>query len=365
MIGIIRWIQLTALLLTFLISPHSSDARTVQGKVTLVQEGTITLNIGSREGLMVNDSGRVYYHVRVDEKERPIYVAKFKITHLTVDSCVAQIEAKTSEVRVGLFAEVTIKEGKLDIRSEPSGGTVYIDQKKMGETPLLFPGIRTGQHVVRVIKDGYEPYEGRVDVAEEDTKRINAVLKRKTGALLVRTNPPGASVFIDGKSVGMSPYEGNVSSLGAHRLAVKKPGYEVWERDIEIIVGKRTEVLAQLKILGGGKTLDGKSSAEKRDRHAKGSGDDQEGEKTHVGAISLPDTATESELTPVSTLVLRGMTHHEKGEYDLAISEYSKALEVDPRYAEAEGAATAKPERVSKEDLDELMEGLGPKVPLN
>ena len=325
MIGIIRWIQLTTFILAFLVIPHSSNARTILGKVTLVQGGTIELNIGSREGLMVDDPGRVYYHVRIDEIERPIYPAKFRITRLTVDSCIAQIEAKTSEVRVGFFVEVTIKEGRLDIRSEPSGGTVYIDKKEIGETPLVFSRIRTGQHVVRVVKDGYEPYEDQVKVAEGDTKRINAVLKGKTGDLIVRTKPPGASVFVDGKSVGMSPYEGKVLSLGAHRLTIKKPGYEVWERDIEIKVGKKIEVLAQLKTLAGEKTSYGKSSTEERDRHAKGSGYDQEDEKTHDGAVPLPNRAPESELTPVVTLILRGTTYHEKGQYDLAISDFSKA----------------------------------------
>ena len=80
MIGIIRWIQITPLILAFLVIPHSSNARTILGKVTLVQGGTLELNIGLREGLMVDDPGRVYYHVRIDEVERPIYLAKFRIT---------------------------------------------------------------------------------------------------------------------------------------------------------------------------------------------------------------------------------------------------------------------------------------------
>ncbi len=43
--------------------------------------------------------------------------------------------------------------------------------------------------------------------------------------LSVRTTPPGAEVNLDGKTVGVSPFDGTIS-FGTHRLVISKEGYD-------------------------------------------------------------------------------------------------------------------------------------------
>jgi hypothetical protein len=43
--------------------------------------------------------------------------------------------------------------------------------------------------------------------------------------LRIRTSPPGAEINLDGKTVGVSPYDGTVS-FGTHRLVISKEGYD-------------------------------------------------------------------------------------------------------------------------------------------
>lgn len=43
----------------------------------------------------------------------------------------------------------------LKITSDPQGATVYIDGKKVGETPLNLQGPRKGKQVLKVAKLGY------------------------------------------------------------------------------------------------------------------------------------------------------------------------------------------------------------------
>lgn len=45
----------------------------------------------------------------------------------------------------------------------------------------------------------------------------------------VQTSPPGASVSLDGRNVGLSPYEGTVP-FGTHQLVVSKQGYDTVSR---------------------------------------------------------------------------------------------------------------------------------------
>ncbi|MBD3418739.1 MAG: PEGA domain-containing protein [Chitinivibrionales bacterium] len=62
----------------------------------------------------------------------------------------------------------------LVISSEPSGATVFVDQKKVGETPWEAEKIRTGTHVVRVEKEEYVPatQEVTVDKYRSDSMHI-------------------------------------------------------------------------------------------------------------------------------------------------------------------------------------------------
>ena len=197
--------------------PFYSQAGVVKGKVTSIRGNVMELDLGVEKGIQLGDLGKVYYNILIDGKEKPIFIAKFKITHLSEKSSMAQIEEKTRDVRVGYLVEITVKEGELEVRSEPSGAKVYVDGKEAGETPAVLSNIRVGGHVVRIGKEGYEPYEEQVKVGEGERKKISVSLKKIVGALFVNTDPPGATIFIDGKPVGVSPYEGKDLSSGTHQ----------------------------------------------------------------------------------------------------------------------------------------------------
>jgi hypothetical protein len=48
---------------------------------------------------------------------------------------------------------------KVPIASTPSGATVWIDQEERGPTPFVASLSRKHPHVVRVVLDGYQPFE--------------------------------------------------------------------------------------------------------------------------------------------------------------------------------------------------------------
>jgi hypothetical protein len=73
------------------------------------------------------------------------------------------------------------------------------------------------------------------------------------GGLLIKTEPAGANVSIDGKLIGVSPQESKGLLPGAHKVRVEKDGYETWEKESMVDVGKTTEILVKL---GGKKTID-------------------------------------------------------------------------------------------------------------
>ena len=242
-----RLVALFIFSVSLLMIPSFSQAGVVKGKVTSIRGNVMELDLGLEKGIQLGDLGKVYYNILIDGKEKSIFIAKFKITHLSENSSMAHIEEKTGDVRVGYLVDITVKEGELEVRSEPSGAKVYVDGKEAGETPVVLSNIRVGGHILRIGKEGHEPYEEQVKVGEGERKKVSFSLKKIVGALLVNTDPPGATIFIDGKPVGVSPYEGKDLPSGTHKIKVIKEGYETWEREVVVETGKEIEVFTMLR----------------------------------------------------------------------------------------------------------------------
>jgi len=52
--------------------------------------------------------------------------------------------------------------------------------------------------------------------------------------LFVRSEPAGATVILDGRPVGTTPYEEELPAYGTRRLVLELPGYERLERDLPL-----------------------------------------------------------------------------------------------------------------------------------
>jgi hypothetical protein len=104
---------------------------------------------------------------------------------------------------MGHLVELTVKGGELEVKSEPSGAKVFLDGKEVGHTPLFIPDVRSGRHQIQVVKEGYDPYEISEDIGSGRLKMF-ANLRRvvRGGELVVRTEPPGAMIYVNGKLVG-------------------------------------------------------------------------------------------------------------------------------------------------------------------
>jgi hypothetical protein len=110
--------------------------------------------------------------------------------------------------------------GYLEISSNVDG-LIVIDGRARGKLPLrtslrVLPGRRS----VRVVKDGYRSFEGATDIVAAETESLTAELEplAGTGALRVESSAgESASVFIDGKRVGETPWEGTLDR-GDHVL---------------------------------------------------------------------------------------------------------------------------------------------------
>lgn len=117
--------------------------------------------------------------------------------------------------------------GQLVLGDAPDGSVVLVDGKERGKTPLAGPlRVSAGSHAVRVVRDGFLPFEARVDVAGGEQKRVQVRLDalQRAGRLKVAEwNGKTADVLLDGAFVGRTPWEGAVAP-GPHHVQLRGPG---------------------------------------------------------------------------------------------------------------------------------------------
>lgn len=142
--------------------------------------------------------------------------------------------------------------GLVVIESEPQGANIYINGKEKGpfaQTP--WSGSLEGEFNYLVEKRGYKSKEGRLSADPSRLMILTVVMAEEDylGWLEIKSNVPGASVFLDDKNVGAignTPFSGNFKP-GKHKVWISADGYEEVEREIEIIAGETHEISANLK----------------------------------------------------------------------------------------------------------------------
>ena len=142
--------------------------------------------------------------------------------------------------------------GLVVIESEPQGANIYINGKEKGpfaQTP--WSGSMEGEFTYLVEKRGYKSKEARTSADPNRLMVIQVVLSEEDylGWLEIKSNVPGASIFLDDKTVGAigkTPFSGNFKP-GKHKVWISADGYDEVEQDVEIIAGETHEINAQLK----------------------------------------------------------------------------------------------------------------------
>lgn len=140
--------------------------------------------------------------------------------------------------------------GTLEVSSDPGGAAVYVDGMYSGITNLVVGNIAPGRHEVRVTHAINDDYTEWVSVENKATTSVKAILKPVSassgGFVVVTTEPPGASVYLDGQYFGVTetgrPLELSNVTPGSHRIYVSSKNYEDFEAVTMVSAGSITPV---------------------------------------------------------------------------------------------------------------------------
>jgi uncharacterized membrane protein len=147
-----------------------------------------------------------------------------------------------------------------------------------------------------------------------------AATEGQTGGVKVDSQPSGATVIMDGKTLGKTPVLAEVKP-GAHRLEIKRKGYKTVKKKIKVAADKITRIDVKLKVTNKQQTKQSKKEDVRVHNTASGGKDSGPGTVTVMtappGLTVFIDEYYIPQPTPVAFDIRAGiyeLTVEQKGE---------------------------------------------------
>lgn len=183
-----------------------------------------------------------------------------EVSTALADTVAPQVLSESTLSPAPLVEESNPSFGWLLVRSEPPGANVSIDGEDRGLTPLSLSEIPSGVYRIEISVSGYTTEQRTIEISPDETVAAisieldpssdsDAVLVAN-GALFVDSRPAGASVFLDGESVGVTPLIIQEIIVGNHEVRIIGDGYRPWLSRIRVEEGQRSRVAASLEPTG-------------------------------------------------------------------------------------------------------------------
>jgi len=143
--------------------------------------------------------------------------------------------------------------GGLSITSQPDGATITLNGAPAGKTPYQNQNLKPGRYKVVASKEGFENYSGEVTVRSGETVPLEVTLKALTvtGRLSIKSDPEGATIFLDGRELGNTPQELNNVPAGSRQIELRKKGYKEYNATVVVEAQQLRTIDARLEALRG------------------------------------------------------------------------------------------------------------------
>jgi TPR repeat protein len=136
------------------------------------------------------------------------------------------------------------------IESEPSGADLTLDGGSPMKTPHTFKDLKFGPHRLTMTLEGYSPIERDLQFSGLNPAKIILEPKPKPreeiAKLSVRSDPPGASIRLDGTLPQEPPNTFTNVKFGEHKVTAALEGYEPKEQVLAVHGGISNEIVLKL-----------------------------------------------------------------------------------------------------------------------
>lgn len=148
----------------------------------------------------------------------------------------------------------------LSITTNPENAEIIIDNVSVGKSPLKDHKLNSYKPINLIIKkDGYltldtsltlqkgsnenllvnlAEIKKEIQVTEAQPEEKDIAVSTNYGILKITTKPGDASVFLDGKPSGSTPFENKTLAPGTYRLLIRKKGFLDINQSVKIVTDK-------------------------------------------------------------------------------------------------------------------------------
>lgn len=213
----------------------------------------ITLDVNEKDAEVFVDGERI----GTTPLAKPIAVAigthNIRVTKAGFSDAHAHVDGKDSTPKISLKLDPFQKVAPLLVSVDgPPSAIIKVDGKEVGTASKDQPykgtvSVSPDPHVISAEAPGFVAAQWtlKAEDTEQKTVTLQLATDQRKGKLVIVARPEGATIEIDGKTVGASRWEGPVDT-GSHQVVVKKQGFYTWSYDVEVPKGGERSVTAQL-----------------------------------------------------------------------------------------------------------------------
>ena len=169
--------------------------------------------------------------------------AKAKIVKFTEPAPKSSPQEKIIEEKKAATPRETPSIARVEISANlPS--KVYIDGKYVGEAPpAILISLKEGKHTVKFLASGRVGYKTLFVKGGKEKQRVYYHFSKYAFIKVIDSNPH-AEVYLDGKFIGITRYEGLKLLPGKHVLELRRKGYKPVKKEILVKEGETLEILS-------------------------------------------------------------------------------------------------------------------------
>ena len=132
--------------------------------------------------------------------------------------------------------------GYLNVTSAPeSGAEVFIDGKKVGQTPYKSEKLSVGDHQVMVKKEMFFAAEKTFTVIDKNTTQASMTMTANFVNVTVTTDSE-SDIYVDNEYKGKGSWSGRLSD-GTHSLEARKVSHRPSKKNVQLVLGKNESVV--------------------------------------------------------------------------------------------------------------------------
>jgi len=233
--------------------PRVPDAGQTSGSAPRRSAAKAPLYAGLAAGVIVLGLAGWYFGLRLPEQKRLAEIARLEAAGRELEAARLRTEQERYAVEARERAERERREaerlaaarGGIVVRTMPVGAEVRVGAVALERSPLTLKDQKLGRYPVRIRLEGYEDWNGEVEVKENEFTDLDVALVRSTGLLSLTSEPAGLEAEIRGRTSGVDSQTVRAPTdiklpTGSYEVIFRQSGWPEQVRNVEI--GRNTQV---------------------------------------------------------------------------------------------------------------------------